>query len=184
VICSPSTRFRLLSNYEGLRYTSKVRVFVDTNIILEAFRTGCWTAICQHYAIETVEKCIEEARTGDPTDPRRIPVDRDVLVAGLAGRHSVSNRERVDLVLAYPIVKPSTMSSFIYWLGSMPRPIDGIEPGLFCVFNPGNPRANSASAGEHRCAPQYPRARRAQRAPQRGANRSTGPQVHGQVGAR
>ncbi|MBO4123014.1 hypothetical protein J5T34_19995 [Cupriavidus gilardii] len=44
---------------------AKVRVFVDTNIILEAFRTGCWAAICERYAIETVEKCVEEALTGD-----------------------------------------------------------------------------------------------------------------------
>jgi hypothetical protein len=33
----------------------KARVFVDTNIILEAFRTGCWTSICEQYAVETVE---------------------------------------------------------------------------------------------------------------------------------
>lgn len=80
----------------------KVRVFVDTNIILEAFRTGCWTVICHKYAIETVEKCVEEALTGDPADPRRIPVDHDVLVAGLAGRHAVGRRERVKLVLDHP----------------------------------------------------------------------------------
>jgi hypothetical protein len=80
----------------------KARAFVDTNIILEAFRTGCWTAICEQYAVETVEKCIEEALTGDPSDPRRIPVDQETLVSGLAGRHPVSRRERAELVLAYP----------------------------------------------------------------------------------
>jgi len=40
------------------------RVFVDTNIILEAVRTGCWMALTTTFSIETVEKCIEEALTG------------------------------------------------------------------------------------------------------------------------
>ncbi|MCG5260519.1 hypothetical protein EM868_00945 [Cupriavidus gilardii] len=81
---------------------AKVTVFVDTNIILEAFRTGCWSAICERYAIETVEKCIEEALTGDLSDPGRITVDRSALVGGLSRRHAVGRRELVDLVLAHP----------------------------------------------------------------------------------
>lgn len=81
---------------------SKIRVVADTNVILEAFRTGCWTAICRHYAVETVEKCIEEALTGDPYDPRRIPVARSALTAGLAARHAVHKREITSLILAHP----------------------------------------------------------------------------------
>ena len=50
----------------------KTRVFADTNVILEAFRTGCWTAISSHFAIETVQKCVEETLTGNPSDPRHI----------------------------------------------------------------------------------------------------------------
>lgn len=42
----------------------QVRVFADTNVILEAFRTRCWTAITTHFAVETVEKCVEETLTG------------------------------------------------------------------------------------------------------------------------
>ena len=38
---------------------SKIRVFLDTNVILEAIRIKLWTTICDKYAIETVEKCIE-----------------------------------------------------------------------------------------------------------------------------
>lgn len=80
----------------------KPRVFADTNVILEAFRTGCWTAICQQYEIETLEKCIEEALTGDPDDPRRIQVDRETLVGGLAGRHAVGKRELATFILTHP----------------------------------------------------------------------------------
>jgi len=80
----------------------KTRVFADTNVILEAFRTGCWSVVCQHYAIETVEKCIEEALTGDPYDQRRIEVHSALLTAGLAARHPVGKRELASLVLAHP----------------------------------------------------------------------------------
>lgn len=81
---------------------TKRRVFIDTNIILEAFRTGCWTAICNSFAIETVDKCVEEALTGDPADPGHVHIDREMLVGGLAGRHAVGKRERAALVLSHP----------------------------------------------------------------------------------
>ncbi len=80
----------------------KSRVFVDTNVIIEAFRTGCWTAICDHFAIETVEKCIEEAMTGDVAAPRYVPVDPDVLNDRLAARHLVAKLDIATLVLAFP----------------------------------------------------------------------------------
>ncbi len=80
----------------------RTRVFVDTNVILDAFRTGCWATICQRYAIETVEKRIEETLTGDPDDPRRIHVERGGLTAGLAACHAVGKRELAALVLDHP----------------------------------------------------------------------------------
>lgn len=79
-----------------------IRVFVDTNVILEAFRTGCWAALSAAFSVETVEKCIEEALTGDPTDPRHMAVDRDILVAGLAARHAVDKRTIARFALAHP----------------------------------------------------------------------------------
>lgn len=81
---------------------SKTRVFVDTNVILESFRVNCWTAICHNYAIETVEKCIEESLTGNSSNPRHIHVDRNVLVNGLANSHKISKRDIAKLVLDFP----------------------------------------------------------------------------------
>lgn len=81
---------------------SKIRVFADTNVILESFRTGCWTAISTHFAIETVEKCVEETLTGNPGDPRHIAVPPADLNAGLAGRHPVTRKELAALVLNHP----------------------------------------------------------------------------------
>ena len=70
----------------------KKRIFTDTNVIIEAFRTGCWTAICATHAIETVEKCIEESLTGDPSDPRHVAIASADLTDGLAQRHAPPGR--------------------------------------------------------------------------------------------
>ena len=80
----------------------KIRVFADTNVILESFRTGCWAAICNHFDIETVEKCVEETLTGNPDDPRHVTVPAADLKAGLAGQHPVSRKELATLVLSNP----------------------------------------------------------------------------------
>lgn len=81
---------------------AKIRVFADTNVILEAFRTHCWTAISSHFAIETVEKCVEETLTGNPSDPRHVSVPPADLNAGLSGQHPVTRKELASLVLAHP----------------------------------------------------------------------------------
>jgi len=81
---------------------SAVRVFADTNVILEAFRTRCWTAIASHFSVETVEKCVEETLTGDPFDPRHIAVPPADLHAGLAAQHPVTRKELAALVAHQP----------------------------------------------------------------------------------
>lgn len=77
-------------------------LLVDTNIVIEAFRTRCWKALCAHFTIETVEKCYEEALTGDPLRPGYVQVDAADLRAGLKARHAVTDIERVQLGLASP----------------------------------------------------------------------------------
>lgn len=81
---------------------AETRVFVDTNIILEAFRTGCWTVFSHHFAIETVEKCVEETLTGNPDDPRHVPVLPADLKSGLARQHSVTRKQIATLLLEHP----------------------------------------------------------------------------------
>jgi hypothetical protein len=80
----------------------RIRVFADTNVILESFRTSCWTAISNHFAIETVEKCVEETLTGNPGDSRHVAVPSADLTAGLAGQHPVNRKELATLVLSNP----------------------------------------------------------------------------------
>jgi hypothetical protein len=75
-------------------------LLVDTNIIIEAFRTRCWNALAGYFAVETVEKCYEEALTGDPLRPGYVQVDAAQLRKGLSQRHAVSNLERAQLALS------------------------------------------------------------------------------------
>lgn len=81
---------------------AETRVFADTNVILEAFRIGCWAALSHQFAIETVEKCVEETLTGNPDDPRHILVPHADLTSGLDRQYPVTSREIASLLLAHP----------------------------------------------------------------------------------
>ncbi len=76
-------------------------VLVDTNIIIEAFRTGCWTALTAHFSIETVEKCCEEAHTGEAHRPGYVEVDTKTLRQRLTV-HRVSDSVLAALSLRDP----------------------------------------------------------------------------------
>lgn len=69
-------------------------VLLDTNVIIEAFRTHCWNAVTKHFTVETVETCYEEALTGDPLDPDYVAVDAELLRAGLRQRHATDQEQR------------------------------------------------------------------------------------------
>lgn len=68
---------------------AKTRVLLDSCVIIEAFRTKCWKALCNHFEVETVDCCVTECCTGDPLKPNRTPVPRDELLAGLSVVHNV-----------------------------------------------------------------------------------------------
>lgn len=54
-------------------------VLVDTTVIIEAHKIGCWKALIRHFKIETVEKCEEECATGNQNDKDRVEIDMDAL---------------------------------------------------------------------------------------------------------
>ena len=76
-------------------------VLVDTNIIIEAFRTRCWKALTTYYRVETVEKCCEEALTGDRRRPGYVEVDAKVLKEKLV-IHRVASLDLAELTLNCP----------------------------------------------------------------------------------
>lgn len=76
-------------------------VLVDTNIIIEAVRTGCWNALGTHFRLETVEKCCEEARGGVLHRPGYVKIDENAL-RGKLRAHPVPEIELIQLTLKYP----------------------------------------------------------------------------------
>jgi len=80
----------------------RTRIFVDTNIILESFRTDTWNVLCTQYAVETVEKCIEEALTGNPNNPGHIAISNIKLTEGLSDRHNPTKQDITNLMLQHP----------------------------------------------------------------------------------
>lgn len=55
------------------------RVFVDTNVIIEACRLKCFKAVVEAFSIEATGECVAEAATGDFTRPGYVAVDTQVL---------------------------------------------------------------------------------------------------------
>ncbi|MGD9895708.1 MAG: hypothetical protein AB7T14_01320 [Candidatus Methylacidiphilaceae bacterium] len=76
-------------------------ILVDTNVIIEAVRIGCWSAIKAYFRVETVEKCCEEARTGDMHRSNYVVVDEEALRKQV-NTHSVSERELAKLAILDP----------------------------------------------------------------------------------
>lgn len=81
---------------------AKQRVLVDTCVIIEAFRTKCWKALCAHFDVETVHCCVTECCTGDPLQPGRTPIPHDELLGGLARVHDVDDMMLALLALERP----------------------------------------------------------------------------------
>jgi hypothetical protein len=76
-------------------------VLVDTNIIIESVRTGCWNGLTTYFKVETVEKCCEEARTGEAHRPEYVNVDEPALRTRLTA-HKVSGVMLFELGQRYP----------------------------------------------------------------------------------
>lgn len=73
-------------------------ILVDTNIMIEAVRVGCWSALTAHFHIESVAKCCEEARTGDRRRPGYVHVTEKDLQTRLIV-HRVSDTDLAHLAL-------------------------------------------------------------------------------------
>lgn len=76
-------------------------VLVDTNVIIEAQRTGCWKVLCNHFRMDTVAKCLEECATGNPSAPGYVPVDIAALSRDLKPKE-IAIKELSALTLRYP----------------------------------------------------------------------------------
>ena len=74
-------------------------VLVDTNVIIEAHRTGTWAALAGAYAVETVEDCVTETQTGYQRRARERWIEVGDLEASLSAVHKVSDPELAELAV-------------------------------------------------------------------------------------
>ena len=66
-------------------------LLVDTNVILEAYRTGSWRALTGGYRVETVEDCVTETQTGFQRRRPERQIDEAELRKRLATVHVVTD---------------------------------------------------------------------------------------------
>jgi hypothetical protein len=95
-------------------------ILVDTNIIIEATRTSCWSALNGHYRVETVEKCVEEARSGDAYRPGYVKIEEAALRERLTV-HSVSEAEIAAIMLRQPSAALLDPGELHLWAHAMHR---------------------------------------------------------------
>lgn len=83
----------------------KQRLLIDAVSIIDCHKFGCWEAVQNHFAVETVEECFSEC--GRPSKrPGYVPVNLDNLRPQLAAPpHKVTDIMRVALSLAAPGVQ-------------------------------------------------------------------------------
>ena len=74
-------------------------VLVDTNTIIEAYRTRAWAALAGGWRVETVEDCVTETQTGFQRRRPEQSIAADELRASLVAVHAVTDRERAELAL-------------------------------------------------------------------------------------
>ena len=107
---------------------AKQRVFLDTNVIIEAFRTRCWSAICGRFAVETVASVVAEALAGDPTEPGYVVVEEGALRSGLTGIHEVTPLMRAAFGLRHQEAEGLDLGErdLLAWLLAQGPNLDGL----------------------------------------------------------
>jgi hypothetical protein len=76
-------------------------VLVDTNVVIEAVRTGVWKALVGSRTVETVQECHDETQRGNPHDPGYVVVEAGHL-GGLSAVRQVDAVQRASLFLTCP----------------------------------------------------------------------------------
>jgi len=74
-------------------------LLVDTNVILEAFRTSSWKALTGGYSVETAEACVIETQTGYQRRRQEVQLEEAELRARLAAVHRVTDAQRAEALI-------------------------------------------------------------------------------------
>ncbi len=77
-------------------------VLVDTNVIIEAHRTRCFTQLAQYFELHTVETVVVETQTGHQNRRPEETIDYALLRSQLRHVEDVTDLARIEFALAYP----------------------------------------------------------------------------------
>lgn len=77
------------------------RVLVDTMVIIEAHRMGCWNALIKFFAVETVEQCAIECASGDKRRKGYVEIDQQLLRSQIK-IHEVTGPMQAALMVSDP----------------------------------------------------------------------------------
>jgi hypothetical protein len=78
------------------------RVLVDTMVVIEAHRIGCWAGLVGYFSIETVECCAIESATGYRRREGYVAIDQELLRSQIR-IHGVTAEMRAALYDADPL---------------------------------------------------------------------------------
>lgn len=76
-------------------------ILVDTNVIIEAQRVGCWGAMASEFALITVEKVIEETQTGHQNRSPEQNIHEGELRSGFHRISAVTRTQLATIDLDY-----------------------------------------------------------------------------------
>lgn len=85
-----------------MRFQSGQIVLVDTNVIIEAHRTGCWNSLANFFHMETVETCFTETQTGFQNRSPAQTIDVTILQATLKKIATITKVQEADFLIKYP----------------------------------------------------------------------------------
>ena len=89
-------------------------VLMDTNVIIEAHRTKCWRAVVNAFKVETVEKCCEEAATGDKRRADYVVINVEAMKKSVL-IHPVTLLELAELEPGWPSLTGLIPAKSICW---------------------------------------------------------------------
>ena len=77
-------------------------VLVDTNVIIEAHRTGCWKVLTNHFSIHTVEKVVEETQTGYQNRQPEQTINEAALRKACKHIAKINDKQRAQFHIDFP----------------------------------------------------------------------------------
>ena len=97
-------------------------VLVDTNVILEAHRTGAWRALRGGHPLETVEECVVETQTGAQRRSPEQRIEEETLRRDFRAVHVVTDRERAEALLRDEFLASLDTGERALWCHALARP--------------------------------------------------------------